>query len=712
MMSNVSKISRRDFLKNTAIAGTGLIIGFYLPGASKTPHSVLNPEAAAALSSMAQTGDSFAPNAWVQIEPDNTVTIWVSKSEMGQGVSTALPMIVAEELEVDWSTIRIEQAPADEEKYGDQTTWGSLSVSSSFESLRQAGVTARTLLIAAAAQTWGVDPATCQAENGLVSHAASGRQLSYGELAATAAALDSDDLAEEIRLKDPEDFRLIGTRALRRDSPEIVTGSAIFGLDVRRPGMLYAVLARCPFFEGRLVSFDATEAEQVDGVRHVIQVGEAVAVVADSTWAAWQGQDALQITWDEGPSAQLSSAEISQTFEEQVEELMSNDTVERPAGAAQTLEAVYELPFLAHASMEPMNCTADIGADEGEIWAPTQTPQWAKEAAAEASGLPVDAITLHVIRMGGAFGRRSVSDFVVEAVQISQAVNAPVQGVWSREDDIQHDFYRPASYHHLRAELDDGGHLLQWRHYMAITGWGGTAGAELPYTLSDQQVESVSASFPVPTGIWRSVDFSHNTFVVESFFDEVAAASDADPYELRYQMADSERLKAVLELAADRADWGTPLPAGQGRGIAACAYGHGPTKTYVAQVAEVSVSDGGDVQVQRVVCAFDCGMVINPDIVEAQIEGSIVYGLSAALKGEITVANGQVQQSNFHDYTLLRMDEMPTIEIYLVPSTEPPHGAGEPAVPPIAPAVTNAIFAATGKRVRRLPIRPEDLQSG
>ncbi len=708
-MNATSKISRRDFLKVSAFTGASLVIGFYLPGYPKAFHSSVVSGTPIPLPATVLTDESFAPNAWLRIDPDNMLTIWVAKSEMGQGVQTALPMLVAEELEADWSTIRVEQAPADR-TYGDQITWGSSSVSSSFASLRLAGATARTLLIAAAAQTWDVEPPTCYAENGRVIHEASGRQLTYGALAATAATLDKS-LAKEVRLKDAKDFRLIGTRVPRLDTPEIVDGSAIFGLDVRRPEMLYTVMARCPVFEGKLASFEATKAEQVAGVRHVVQVGEAVAVVADNTWAALQGRAALEITWDEGSAAQLSSEEIQQTLKTRVEERMSQDKVQPLAGVAKTLEAVYELPYLAHATMEPMNCTANVRADYCEVWAPTQDPQGAKAVAARASGLPADKVVLHVTRLGGGFGRRAYTDYVAEAVQVSKAVSAPVQVVWSREDDIQHDLYRPNSYHHLHADLDDAGQLLRWRHYLAAPSVGNdtTSGAWLPYTLPEQRARGTAATFAVPVGVWRSVDYSHNLFVIESFLDEVASVSGVDPYELRRRLVEPPRLKAVLELAANKADWSTPMPTGWGRGIAACAYQF--TDTYVAQVAEVSVSAEGAVRVHRVVCAFDCGTIINPDIVEAQIEGSIVYGLTAALKGEITLANGRVQQSNFHDYALLRLDEMPIIEIHLIPSTEPPTGVGEPAVPPIAPAVANAIFAATGKRIRHLPIRAEDLRT-
>ncbi len=739
-MNTELKIGRREFLKVSASAGASLVIGFYLSGCKRAPTPVPKPTASpttppqptasptatagpiptptavpeptAAPTAIPAAAEPFAPNAFLRIGPDGIITVTVHRSEMGQGVRTALPMIVAEELEADWSSIRVEQALADR-VYGDQVTGGSTSIVESYTPLRRAGATAREMLIAAAAQVWGVEKKTCYAENGAVVHQPSGRRLTYGELAGIAATLPTPP-STEIALKDPKDFHIIGTRVGRVDNPQIVSGSAVYGLDVQVPGMLYAVVARPPAFGARLTSYDAAQAEAVTGVRHVVPVDSGIAVVADDTWAAVQGRAALEIAWDTGPNAGLSSADIRASFAEMIASADKRDVPD----AAQTLEAIYEVPFLAHAPMEPVNCLADVRADSCEVWAPTQNPELAKRVARSLSRLPDEAVTVHVSLIGGGFGRRLEADYVAEAVRISQKVGAPVKVMWTREDDIRHDFYRPASYHWLKAGLDEQGWPVAWRHYIAAPGItgdlpaGGQAivqgASDLPYRILDLAVRPLVADIPVPTGYWRAVFNTQNAFANECFVDELAAAGGRDPYELRMALLTEPRLKAVLELAATKAGWGEPLPAGWGRGIA-CHATWG--SIHVAQVAEVSVADDGAVRVHRVVCAVDCGLVLNPDGVEAQMEGGIVFGLSAALKGEITIENGGVQQGNFHDYPVLRMDEMPVIETYIIQGRDRPNGTGEGGPPPIAPAVANAVFAATGKRIRRLPLRAENLRA-
>ena len=710
-MSATFTPTRRDFIKVVSVAGGGLALGIYL--FSKEDLLLTEP--------LPATG--FSPNAWLKIDTAGSVTITVAKSEMGQGVRTSLPMIVAEELEADWEKIRIEPALADP-KYGNMTTGGSTSVRGSWATLRKAGASAREMLLTAAAQTWGVDRGTCHAEKGAVVHAPSGRRLTYGQLAEAAAKLP---VPADPPLKDPRDFHVLGKRARRLDTPEKVDGSGIFGIDVKLPGMLVATVARSPVFGGKVKSFDAAKAMAIKGVRHVVEVPGGVAVAADSTWAAIKGREALSIAWDEGAVAELDSAAIRRRFEEESKKAgilarSEGDAAGTLAGAAKKLEAVYEFPFLAHATMEPMNCVADVRKDSAEIWAPTQSPQWAQGDVAKLLGIPKEKITVHTTLLGGGFGRRAMPDFVVEAVHVSKAVGAPVKVVWTREDDMQHDYYRPASFHRVSAGLDDGGRLIAWSHRIVAPSviaqvFGGQPkpgeidavdGAdELPYGIPNLLVDYVMVNTAVPVGWWRSVYNSQNPYVNECFLDEVAAATGKDPYELRRGLLkEGSRVRGVLELAATKAGWGKPLPAGHGRGIAA----HFSFGSYIAQVAEVSVAKDGAVRVHRVVCAVDCGMFVNPDTIEAQMESGIVYGLSAALKGAITIDKGRVQQSNFHDYDMLRLDEMPAIEVHIVPSKEAPGGIGEPGTPPIAPAVANAVFAATGKRIRRLPMQAEDLK--
>ena len=739
----LKRFDRRQFLKTGGAGGAALVIGFRLPSLREMS-SIVAPEA------------RFAPNAFLEINSSGAVTIWTPKSEMGQGVRTSLPMLVAEELDADWSAVRVLQADFDP-RFGDQTTGGSYSVRGEWEPLRKAAAAARAMLLSAAAQTWSVPQTDCRAEYGFVLHAPTGRRLSYGQLAEKATTLPTP---QDAPLKDPKDFRLIGKPVARTDVPAKVDGSAVFGLDVRVPGMLYASVARCPTFGGGLRSFNAEKAKARKGVRDVFEIprfellqpfenipggpGHAnyvpsgVAVVADSTWAALEGRRALEVQWDEGPYASQSTASLHDQFERLAR---GAGTVIRNVGDAERaltsadrkLEAIYEVPFLAHATMEPMNCTADVRANRCEIWAPTQVPGAVAGSVANALKRPLESIQVHVTFLGGGFGRRLVQDFAVEAALISRAARAPVKVTWTREDDLQHDYYRPASYHRLWAGLDAQGNPVAWMHRAVSPSIGvffrGTSippaaaaevnGPDFPsYAIPNFRLEFARAESAVPLGFWRSVENSANIFVVESFFDEIAAAAGHDPVALRrklfgaprrIKMGDSEldlgRLSSVMDLAAAKAGWGTPLPKGRGRGIAVF-FGYG---SYVAQVAEVSVGKDRAVRVNRVVCAVDCGQVVNPDTVAAQMVGGIVFGLTAALKGAITLEAGRVQQSNFHDYPMLRINEMPAVEVHIIPSREPVGGTGEPGVPPIGPAVCNAIFAATGKRIRRLPIRAQDL---
>jgi isoquinoline 1-oxidoreductase beta subunit len=638
---------------------------------------------------------------------------------MGQGVMTALPMLLAEELDVGLDQITVRFAPAAPEYTnqltGQQSTGGSTSVPDAWTKLRQAGALARWLLVQAAAERWGVSAETCRAERGRVMHPASGRWLGFGELASAAAALEPPPA---VLLKEPNEWTLIGTPAPRLDAPDKVNGRARYGIDTRLTDMVVASIERCPVFGGGLRSFDAARAKAVPGVEAVLAVAAGVAVVAGDTHTAFLGRKALEIDWDLGPNADTSSAGIRAAFERRLggrgtQVRRDGDPDAAAVRATRTLEAIYETPFQAHACMEPMNCTADVRLDGCDIYVPTQSQSSSQRAGMQITGLARERVRVHTTFLGGGFGRRGKVDFVRDAVELSKRLGRPVQVVWTREDDIRHDFYRPGGLNRLRGGLDDDGLPVLWEHHIAAPALSSSVrpgdiddeavqgAADLPYAIPNIAVRYSLANTPVPVGAWRSVGYSQNVWITECFLDELAAAGGQDPVALRRRLlADRPRLLGVLDLAAERAGWGTPCAPGRHRGIACTA----SFDSFVAEVAEVSVS-AGQVRVHRVVCAVDCGFVVNPEIVASQMEGSIVYGLTATLKGAITLEHGRVQQGNFDDFPLLRMSEMPEIAVHIVPSREDPGGVGEPGVPPIAPAVCNAVLAATGKPVRSLPIR-------
>jgi isoquinoline 1-oxidoreductase beta subunit len=708
-------ISRRQVLSVFPQAGVAFVLGFCLDGCGmgeRRGHGWVEP---------------VPPDTWLKIDAQGNVDVVVARSEMGQGVRTALPMVVAEELEADWSRIRVVPALADRQRYGDQTTGGSLSIRTSWKRLRRVGATARTMLVAAAAEKWSVAEQECNAEAGYVIHNGSRQRLGYGDLAEAAS---QREVPRSVKVKEPAEFRLLGKPLKRLDTPGKVRGEAKFGIDVRVPNMAFAALARCPRIGGRLASFDAAKAKQTPGAIDVLEVDGSVVVLGESTWAALSARDALHVEWEAGGGEEVSSESLWRYFEEELEQparvLHEWGSLEVGLEASsRRLEAVYRCPFLAHTPMEPMNCTADVRPDSCEIWTPTQVPNEVREMAAERTGLPIERVTVHTTLLGGGFGRRLVMDYAVEAVEVSRRAGRPVQVVWSREDDIQHGHFRPASYHRLTAGLDAGGSLLAFGHTMVAPSildqlgrleddLDGEVRSELTHLYGPPHlcVDYVKANTQVPVSWMRSVYNMDAAFAEECFLDEVATASKRDPVALRSELLQAAeaivvspdpwspaRLRRVMEVAVERADWGGTTE-NRYKGIAC----HGSYLSYAAAVVEVSAT-GEKLRIERIVVAVDCGQVINPGILEAQVEGGVIFALSAALEGEITFANGLVEQSNFHDYKMVRMANAPLIETHIVESTSAPTGAGELPVPVVAPALANAVFAAAGKRLRDLPLK-------
>jgi CO/xanthine dehydrogenase Mo-binding subunit len=703
----MSPLSRREFVGAGIAAGAGLVIGFYLPHGEGSRK------------------ESFSPNAYLRITPDNKVTIVVARSEMGQGIRTALPMILAEELEADWKQIEIEQAGAST-LFGDQTTGGSASIRTTWDPMRKAGAIAREMLISAAALTWGVPRSACTAENSHIKHGASNRSLSYGELVSKAATLP---IPSDVPLKQSKDYKIIGQRLARMDSPAKVKGEAVFGIDLRIPGMKYAVLSRCPVIGGKVSGFDDKESKKISGVSYVGKIGDsAVAVVADSVWGAMEGRRTLNVTWDEGANKDLNTAAVMASLKQATSKKGVNlySTGEPAKVSGRHISAEYSLPFMAHAPMEPGNCTAHFHGTNCELWAPTQVPQDCRDSVATAIGLDPDLVKVNVTLMGGGFGRRLEHDYAVEAGLVSKAINGPVKVLWTREDDMRSSTYRPASLHQLSATLDGSGFPVGLTHRIVAPSISGQKGQPLPngvdpdlpdeagpvYAIPNYLVEYVQAETPVPLGWMRSVYALQVAFALESFMDELAAAAGKDPLKYRLQVLAKDqdlsyftttwhtaRMRGVLQLASEKAGWDKPLPPGRYRGVAC----FGCFASYMAEIVEISM-EKDEPRVHRVVAVVDCGQVVNPSILEQQIQGGIVYGLANALRAKITIEKGRVVQGNFDDYAPLRMDESPAVEVYAVPSPEAPTGIGEPSVPPIAPALCNAIYAATKKRIRALPI--------
>lgn len=738
--------TRRDFLKICAVTGSGLMVGLQLQGCSENTSRLTLKKS--------KDQQEAMPNAWIKIGKDNTVTIMVSHSEMGQGIATALCMIVAEELEADWSGVRFEMASVADvykhPKYGIQWTVSSMSVQSSWDRWRVAGATARELLISAAARLWQVSRDECRAENSHVIHQPSQARLPYGDL-----IFKTDGLTqlEKPTLKKPDEFKIIGRSIRRLDSQSKIDGAAVFGINVKLPLMLIATLVHPPALGASPKSMNSQAILKMPGIREVLIIKTGIAIVADTFWQAQSAMDMLKVEWQQDNRPTVSTDQLFDRWtamgkKEGKAFFKTGNVGAQFKGAAKVVEAFYDLPYQAHATPEPMNCTAHVSENRCEIWAPTQNPKGAQEVAAVITGLDNDRIFVHTTFLGGGFGRRALVDYVGEAVEISQRVKAPVKVIWTREEDIRHDFYRPATHNVLKAVLDRKGHPTAWLHRIVgadvfaqtlpkivsgmmpdflprfVKNWATTlahslmppmiagknaikGAGPLPYTIPNMQVEFVNDDPGIPLCWWRSVAPSSNCFAVESFMDELATVAGRDPFELRFELlAQSPRLRNVLRLAADQAKWSTPPPTGIHRGIAAQDF----QETMMALVAEISVSANGHIKVNRIISVVDCGIAINPGNIIAQVQSAVAFGLTATLKSSITFKEGKTEQSNFHDFPLLRIDEMPQVEVHIVPSTRPPTGIGEVAVPLVGPAVANAVYAATGRRIRKLPITPGDLK--
>ena len=717
-MNSSVKLNRREFLKVSAAAGGGLMIGLYLPGRLEAATNQMAAE--------------FVPNAFLRIAPDNTVTVISKHLEMGQGVYTGLPTIVADELDADWSQIRVEAAPADATRYGNlawggasQGTGGSTSVANSWEQLRRAGATARAMLIVAASQTWKVNARTLRAENGFVIDTKGKRRASYGELASLAATLTPP---ADVKLKTPKQWKLIGKHVPRTDSIDKSSGKAIYASDIRLPGMLTALVARPPMFGAKAKDFNGEAVKAMPGVSAVVAIPQGVAVVATDFWSAKLARDALRVEWDNSAAEKRSSDELLAQYRELAKKPgavahQAGDITQGLAGAAKKFEATFEFPYLAHAPMEPLACVVRLSDNACEVWAGSQQQTLDQATAAQISGLKIGQVTIHTLLAGGSFGRHAnpTADYISEGVEVAKAthaLDAPIRLMWTREDDIRGGYYRPLYVHTIAAGLDKRGQPLAWQHrivgqsILAGTAFGAMikdgidftsveGAANLPYAIPNMLVDLHTTQVGVPILWWRSVGSTHTAFSTEVMINELAVAAGKDPVAFRRTLLKNHpRHRGVLDLAAQKAGWGKPLPKGRWRGVAV----HESFNSYVAEVVEISIADGKP-KVERVVCAVDCGVAVNPDMVRAQMESGIIFGLSAALYGEITLKNGQVVQSNYHDYQIVRLPETPKIEVHIVSSSAKPTGVGEPGVPPLAPAVANAVFAATGKPVRRLPIK-------
>ncbi len=710
--------SRREFIKVCSLSAGGLFLAAYVPiGCTDSDKdSDYDP-------------NILSPGAYIKIDSNGVVTVFVHRTEMGQGILTSLPMIVAEELEVNWKDIRVEQADADK-KYGEQMTTGSRSITLSFDPFRIAGATAKEMLITTAAVKWGINSTDCYAQNGFIINNLNGNKFSYGELVSEAAKLP---VPQNVKLKDPKDYTIIGRRIKRLDTPAKLYGTAKFGMDIIVPGMVYAAVKRPPTFEGSVKSLNASKAKEIKGVLDVIKISSGIAVIADSTWNAFKAQELLEVEWNPGPHSNVNNDSIRNSFQTKLDsegaEFINTGDPDNPIYDNEiTLSAVYELPFLAHAPMEPVNCVANVMSDKAEIWAPTQNPQGLQADIAKrigfrnifdrALGLKGKDVIVHVTALGGGFGRKSHSDFGLEAAEISQAIRKPVKLTWTREDDMKHGQYRPASMHKLEGAIDKSGKAALFKHHIVGPSIKvhlsnkqpqkpqdlddmADGAVNLAYKIPNLKISATNVNTPVPLWYWRAVYNSQNPFVVESFIDEMAFEAKKDPIEFRLEMMDGDsRLANVLKLVKEKSDWNKQLPEGSGRGVAISA-GYG---SFNAQVAEVTVKNN-TIKLDRFVSVIDCGIIINPDTVEAQMEGAIIFAISAALKGEIIIRNGGIDNSNYYDYPILEYGETPIIETHLIQNDLPVGGVGEVGVAASAPALINAIFNATGKRIRKLPVR-------